>query len=208
MSQNHTHQPPPDADKLKRLLALALNKAATDGEAMNALRAARAIVEEFGGLHKALVAMKGEDPRRSPNERGYETPKEERNSNFSFDEMMRQFYGDIFNYQFRGRNRSGDPGKGFEDAKREQDRPNQERDESFRRAREKERAAREAADAIEEARERREWELRRAMGQGVPIYEALRRRRLWKPDESIDDGLKVLSDEEAAFMERLKAGAR
>jgi hypothetical protein len=42
------------ADKLKRLLALALNESAADGEAMNALRAARKIAKELGGVDKCL----------------------------------------------------------------------------------------------------------------------------------------------------------
>jgi hypothetical protein len=42
------------ASKLQRLLALALNEAAADGEAMNALRAARKIVKELGGIDKCV----------------------------------------------------------------------------------------------------------------------------------------------------------
>jgi hypothetical protein len=42
------------ASKLQRLLALALNEAAADGEAMNALRAARKIVKELGGFDKCV----------------------------------------------------------------------------------------------------------------------------------------------------------
>lgn len=42
------------ANKLQRLLALALNESAADGEAMNALRAARKIVKELGGIDKCI----------------------------------------------------------------------------------------------------------------------------------------------------------
>jgi hypothetical protein len=42
------------ASKLQRLLALALNESAADGEALNALRAARKIVKELGGVDKCI----------------------------------------------------------------------------------------------------------------------------------------------------------
>lgn len=47
------------ADKLKRLLALALNGSAADGEALNAIKAARKIVSELGGVDKAIAAIGG-----------------------------------------------------------------------------------------------------------------------------------------------------
>lgn len=48
-----------EADKLKRILTLALDPGAADGEAMNALRAARSLVKKLGGIDKAMAAISG-----------------------------------------------------------------------------------------------------------------------------------------------------
>lgn len=197
-------QSQPDPDKLKRLLALALDAGAADGEIVNAIKAASKMVVSLGGFDKAMTSIGAGQPRQNAS-----------SGSNGFTKAAEDFM----------RGRAGSAGPGWE--YRTYQNPfwwggaDFAGDAHDKAAKEREKAAAKAEqarkDAEQEAKDRREWELKRAMGQGVGIWEALRRRRLWKPNQTFDEmdeelmnGFKIFDyqDDMEAFSRELAEAQR
>lgn len=184
------------ADKLRRLFALALNDSSADGEAMNALRAARKIVSGLGGFDAAMKALGGvveakkPDPPKTEEARTAEDMRSAwsymrgkpgtRPDEPSFRNKQRPEFSDfVSQFYYRNMHFNEDV---VDDLLRQQ--------EELKAYGEKHKAD-QARDA-ETNRKNREWELKQAIKGGLPFWDAVRRRRLWKNGETFDESLDII----------------